>query len=228
MSEANIVPFKFESQELYVVMRDGEPWWALKEVCRILEIVNARDAAARLDEDEKGVALADTPGGAQTITVISEAGLYRLIMRSEKPVAKRFQKWLFHEVLPQIRKTGSYSSKSPTNFDAIRALVDAAEEHEARLKKVEGAVENLGAHESYRSIRAHAALSGVKVTTAQSNTLGRAASALSKRRGYTVGKQPDEAFGTVGSYHRDILEQVFRDGGFTPLSITKKTREGER
>jgi prophage antirepressor-like protein len=209
---SNIVPFQFETREIRVVMRDGEPWWALRDVCGTLEIANASDAAGRLEDDEKGVVLTDTPGGAQKITVVSEPGLYRLIMRSDKPIAKRFQRWVFHEVLPEIRKTGSYSAtkeKLPTNFDAIRALVDAAEEHETRLKKVEGAVENFGAHEDFKSIKAYAALTGRKITTKESGELGRLATAISKQDGYKVGKQPDESFGLVNTYHRDVLERIF-------------------
>jgi prophage antirepressor-like protein len=207
-----VVPFQFETKEIRVIMRDGEPWWALRDVCNTLEIVNASDAAGRLEDDEKGVVLTDTPGGAQKITVVSEPGLYRLIMRSDKPVAKRFQRWVFHEVLPEIRKTGSYSvakEKLPTNFDAIRALVDAAEAHETRLKKVEGAIENLGAHEDFKSIKAYAAIVGRKISTRESGDLGRAATAVSKQDGYKIGKQPDESFGFVNTYHRDVLARVF-------------------
>lgn len=64
--------------------------------------------ASRLDDDEKGVAQADTPGGSQNVRVINESGLYSLILRSDKAEAKRFKKWITSEVLPQIRKTGRY------------------------------------------------------------------------------------------------------------------------
>jgi prophage antirepressor-like protein len=86
----------------------GDPWFVLADVCRALDIKNVSDAATRLDEDEKGVAPTDTPGGKQNVRIINESGLYTLILRSEKPEAKRFKKWVTSQVLPAIRKTGSY------------------------------------------------------------------------------------------------------------------------
>lgn len=88
---------------------NGEPWFVLADVCNALGISNSRNIAARLEEDEKGVTLMDTLGGAQNITVINESGLYSVILRSDKPQAKPFRKWVTSEVLPSIRKTGAYS-----------------------------------------------------------------------------------------------------------------------
>ena len=95
----------------------GEPWFVAKDVCDILEISNSRDAVSKLDSDEKGVANTDTLGGAQQASIISEPGLYKLIMRSRKPEAKEFQRWVTHEVLPQIRKTGGYVPVADTDDD---------------------------------------------------------------------------------------------------------------
>lgn len=91
-----------------VVDVNGEPWFVAKDVCECLDIGNSRDAVAALDEDEKGVDSIDTPGGAQEMSIISEAGLYSLILRSRKPEAKVFKRWITHEVLPAIRKHGGY------------------------------------------------------------------------------------------------------------------------
>lgn len=96
-----------------VIDRDGSPWFVLSEVCRELGISNSSDVAARLDEEEKGVAEIDTLGGKQTLRIINESGLYSIILRSTKPEAKKFKKWVTSEVLPAIRKTGSYSGKVP-------------------------------------------------------------------------------------------------------------------
>lgn len=92
----------------------GEPWFVLADVCRVLEIGNPSQAASRLDDDEKGVITNDTPGGPQQMVVINESGLYSLILTSRKPEAKRFKKWVTSEVLPAIRKTGSYSIRPTT------------------------------------------------------------------------------------------------------------------
>ena len=91
-----------------VVERDGEPWFVAADVCKALEIANNRDALTRIDDDEKGVALADTLGGKQEVTIVNEPGLYSLVLGSRKPEAKVFKRWVTHEVIPTIRKTGGY------------------------------------------------------------------------------------------------------------------------
>ena len=98
----------FENPQFRVraVMRDGEPWFAAKDTCDCLEITNVSQACQTLDEDEKGVGKVDTLGGSQAMTLISESGLYTLVMRSNKPEAKAFKRWVTHEVLPSICKTG--------------------------------------------------------------------------------------------------------------------------
>ena len=110
----NLKIFEFASdKQLRVVIneQDGEPWFVAKDVCEILEFGNYRQAlTTHLDEDEKGVQKMDTPGGMQDMTIISESGLYTLIMRSNKPEAKKFRKWVTSEVLPSIRKTGMYAT----------------------------------------------------------------------------------------------------------------------
>ena len=89
---------------------DFDPWFVAADVCKVLDIQNSRDVVAKqLDDDEKGVATIYTLGGAQKMNVVSEPGLYRLIFMSRKPEAEKFKRWVFHEVLPSIRKTGSYS-----------------------------------------------------------------------------------------------------------------------
>lgn len=89
---------------------NGEPWFVAKDVCVALGIEYHRDALTRLDEDERGSLLLDTLGGKQTTGAINESGLYHLIFQSRKPEAKAFRKWVTNDVLPSIRRTGSYSS----------------------------------------------------------------------------------------------------------------------
>lgn len=102
--------WNFEGAEVRTAMKENEPWWVLADICKVLDIKNNRDAASRLKEDEKDdVGFSDAIGRQQEMTIINEKGLYRLIFRSNKPEAKRFQDWVFGEVLPSIRKTGSYA-----------------------------------------------------------------------------------------------------------------------
>lgn len=120
--------FEFDSQQVRVVLVDGEPWFVLADVCRVLEIANVGNASARLESDMKGVHTADTPGGRQQVTIVSESGLYEVAFLSRKPEAARFRRWITTEVLPSIRKTGSYGVPvfDPTSIDGARALVEAA------------------------------------------------------------------------------------------------------
>lgn len=103
------MPLDFKGSPVTVIMKDGEPWWVAKEVCDILEIGNPREAVKRLDTDEKNtVRITDGKRGNPNRWIVNEPGLYSLIIRSHKPQAKAFKRWITHEVLPSIRKTGSY------------------------------------------------------------------------------------------------------------------------
>jgi prophage antirepressor-like protein len=109
--------FNFSGHDVRVVMRDGEPWFAAADVCGVLAIKNFRDSVRHLDADERGVVSTDTParnqhgvipGQFEQLQVVSESGLYALVLRSRKPEARKFTKWVTSEVLPAIRKTGVY------------------------------------------------------------------------------------------------------------------------
>jgi len=105
--------FAFEDHLMRIVVRDGEPWFVAKDVCDVLGLKNLREALSRLDEDERGVADADTIGSDQQVDIISESGLYALILTSRIIEARRFRKWITAEVFPAIRKTGSYAAPVP-------------------------------------------------------------------------------------------------------------------
>ena len=115
-----------------VVQVDGEPWFVAADVCRALEISNSRDAVARLDDDEKGVGSTDTLGGRQGMQIINEPGLYTLVLGSRKPEAKAFKRWVTHEVLPSIRKHGSYKTPKQSS-DREKAMLKNAQARSAKL-----------------------------------------------------------------------------------------------
>lgn len=106
----DIAAFAFDDALVRVVDRDGDPWFVLVDVCRVLEMGNPSQAASRLDDDEKGIISSDTLGGSQEVIIVSESGLYSLILTSRKPEAKRFKKWVTAELLPTLRKTGRYEA----------------------------------------------------------------------------------------------------------------------
>ena len=113
MNNSELKIFNYKNNEVRTTIKDGEIWFVLKDVCDVLGINNSKMVAARLDENEKaGVSLTDlSSNGTQqkrNFTIISEAGLYKVILRSDKPEAKKFMNWITHEVLPSIRKHGAY------------------------------------------------------------------------------------------------------------------------
>lgn len=104
-----ITPFNFNEHAVRVIQIEDAPWFVATDVAESLGYKSPKDAASYLDDDEKGSAIVRTPGGEQKLTVINESGLYALVLRSRKPEARKFAKWVTSEVLPAIRKTGSYS-----------------------------------------------------------------------------------------------------------------------
>lgn len=104
-----ITPFNFNDSEIRLIVRAGEPWFITADVARVLGYRDASNAGRVLDDDEKDTHNVSTPGGEQRVTIINESGLYALVLRSRKPEARKFAKWVTSEVLPAIRKTGSYS-----------------------------------------------------------------------------------------------------------------------
>lgn len=109
MNTAQVIPFLFESYEIRTQLIDDQPWFCVADVCRILGYMNSRDALAKHCR-EKGVAKRDTftVKGRQSLTFIDEGNLYRLIIKSRKEEAQRFESWVCDEVLPAIRKHGGY------------------------------------------------------------------------------------------------------------------------
>lgn len=119
--------FSYKGREVRTTEIDGDTWFVAKDVADILEIRDAFNATRELADDEKGTAKVSTPGGMQDMTVINEAGLYTLLMRSNKPEAKPFRRWVTHDVLPSIRKTGSYNAKIAFDpMQGARAVFEAA------------------------------------------------------------------------------------------------------
>jgi len=131
MSEIEI--FNFNGASVRTVLIDGEPWWVAKDVCDVLEIVNPSDALSKLDDGDRSNTLVSTEGirGNPNRAIINESGLYDLILDSRKPQAKAFRKWVTSEVIPSIRKTGSYSAKPMSEIEMARNYVAALESLEA-------------------------------------------------------------------------------------------------
>ena len=106
----DIISLSYNGSNIRTAEKDGQLWWVLADVCRVLELSNASIVASRLDEDE--VTKLDLGGKTGITNLINESGLYSVILRSDKPQAKPFRRWVTHEVLPQIRQNGCYIARA--------------------------------------------------------------------------------------------------------------------
>lgn len=121
---------KEEFGEIRTMTINEEPWFVAKDITDRLGFANGRDAVSKhVDDEDKGVAKCDTLGGAQEYTVINESGLYSLVLSSKLESAKKFKRWITHEVIPEIRKTGGYHLPQ-TYAEALRAYADKVEQNE--------------------------------------------------------------------------------------------------
>ena len=130
--------FSYNEKQVQI---NGEPWFVLKDVCDVLGISKYRDVVERLDEDERALVKVDTLGGVQNMIAVNESGLYNVILRSDKPEAKPFRKWVTSEVLPSIRKTGSYQTQPMTTAQMFAMQAKVNLEQEQRLAALESRAE---------------------------------------------------------------------------------------
>lgn len=198
-----------EFGEIRTITKDNEPMFCLADVCKALEISNVGNVKQRLSE--KGIHTADTltKGGMQKMTFISEANLYKTIFQSRKESAERFTDWVTSEVLPSIRKTGSYS-KPLTTSEQIRLLAQGNTELTERVDKVEDKI---------ISIEEETPLYGCEIEEVQKHV---------RKKGIEVlGGKDSNAYkdgGIRGSVYSDIYKQLKREFGCvtTYKSIRRK------
>ncbi|KEO80871.1 BRO family protein [Tumebacillus flagellatus] len=146
--------FNYKGTDIRTVEVEGVKWFVASDVCRILDLdtslaVNGRlrdgKPSGGLDDDEKGTALVSTPGGNQEVLIINEPGLYSLVLRSRKDEAKAFKRWITHDVLPELRKTGTYSingsqpalmAQMTEVLSTMTQLVATIQDRDAKLDRV--------------------------------------------------------------------------------------------
>ncbi|NYZ70092.1 Bro-N domain-containing protein, partial [Endozoicomonas sp. SM1973] len=136
----DIIPFEFSGASVRVIDKDGEPWFVAKDIADALKFSEASAMTRHLDDDEKGLSIVQTLGGDQELQVINESGLYSAILKSRRPEAKVFKKWVTNEVLPSIRKTGSYGVAKIdwSNTGQIAGLlVQSLEKVQEQTKQIE-------------------------------------------------------------------------------------------
>lgn len=136
------MPFNYEGHTVRTVVVDGEPWFVLADLCRVLDLAAVGRVASRLDEGVRQTHTLPTAGGAQQMTIVSEPGMYEVVIRSDKPEAAAFRRWITGSVLPEIRRTGSFNAALPQTREerfAI-ALTEAGQmlaERDERIAELE-------------------------------------------------------------------------------------------
>lgn len=227
----SIQSFFFQEHEVRFVGTADCPEWIAQDVCAVLGIKNHRDTVAGLEDYQKGVVITDTPGGRQEMLTLKEPGLYEVVMKSRKAQAKEFKRWVFEEVLPSIRKTGSYSAQPKTTAEIILAQAQMLVEVERRLADLEQrqkAIEeeqeiqkmevdaNSAELERFRhghgywySILGWCKLKGKdKLSLRELQSLGRKVSAMCKAENIKPERIRDPRFGEVNLYPQRLLEEL--------------------
>lgn len=203
---ADLVPFAYEGAELRSVLVDGEPWFITADALALLDL--GRSSTTALDDDEKGVHSMDTLGGKQSAAVISESGLYSLILRSRKDEAKAIKRWITREVLPAIRKTGTYTVALPETREELlaRAVLEATSalaEKDAHIAELEPKAKTFD----------------VFLSTVGDYSVNEAAKVLSRDHGILTGQQRLFTF-------MEKLCWIYRDGKGKPVPYQTQVENG--
>lgn len=212
--------FPQTQQQIRVVGTLEQPEWVAKDVCDVLGIEDVNGQLKRFDEDEKGTAICPTPGGPQEMLTVTEPGLYRLVLKSRKPAAKEFKRWICHEVLPSIRRQGCYVPvQGNPNAIMLRQLADSLERQDTmeaqqqdmakRLDCVAGKVRDMDGDTGYVTVLAYARAKGMDMPRSEAQRHGKALTKIHKAQKITIGRVPDERHGKVNAYRIDVVEEYF-------------------
>jgi prophage antirepressor-like protein len=212
-----LIPFQYDSRKIRIIQDDdGEPLWIAQDICNTLNLDDVSKAMERLDDDEKLIRKLFVSGQKRNVWIINEPGLYSLIGRSNKPEAKKFMRWVRHEVLPTIRKTGKFEVGTLSELDliiqsakALKAIEQKQIEHCGRLSVLEAKANQNSGHTGYWTITAWCKLNTLSLSLEQAMSYGREATKTSRQWGVDISKVHDERFGVVNSYREDVLEEVF-------------------
>ena len=224
MTNLTVFTFSFgnASHDIRFVGTSEKPEWIAQDVCAALGIAEAKSSLRALKPSQKGVHTMHTLGGGQQMLTVTEPGLYKLIMKSRKPSAEKFQNWVCEKVLPAIRKTGQYSiAKTPAELHLeqcqlfleqerrMKAAEDKLASHSDRIEGVEAELTRFNnTHGRYYSICGYAALLGVEMPLLQAQTMGKRASEICRKLGKPIGDVNDPRFGRVNTYPESVLQTL--------------------
>lgn len=227
---ANSLIFKNENLgEVRVIFIDNEPLFCLSDVCRALALTNPTMVLNAIksefgDDLSLTYPIIDNLGRKQNATFITEAQLYFVLMRSDKAEAKEFRKWINTEVLPSIRKTGSYSQKPLSQIEILQSSIAILAEQEKKLNllesktsdlhkeqlKVKHNINRLLNNDNYMTLIAFMNLHNIKQKGYHLPSLGKKAKKLSLEQGAFMGAVIDPRYGRINTYSTEILKQIFK------------------
>lgn len=211
--------FKYNGIEFPVVIKNDEPWWYAAPVCEALDIEDVSRAVSRLDDDEKSLAISTRNGVPVRHLLVNEAGLYSLILGSRKPEAKAFKRWITHEVLPAIRKTGAYITPSAPRdefqiLEQMMAVFAQTRREVQELRELQGSqaisIEAINAridNAEYYTVEAYCNVQGIKTTLSIRQKWGKEAAAYSRAQGIQIREipTPEKPWPTEKLYHQSVL-----------------------
>lgn len=137
---SNITPFSYEDHEVRVLDVNGEPWFVLADLCKVLALSNPAVVAKRLDKADVSQTYISSGGQHRAMTIVAEPGLYDVVVRSDSPAAKPFRRWVTHEVLPAIRRTGIYAVEPQPQLSGKELLAAAVLEAAETIKQHEATI----------------------------------------------------------------------------------------
>ena len=226
---ANSLIFKNENLgEVRVIFIDNEPLFCLSDICRALDLSNptmvANAIKAEFELPKLELGSFDTGFGVKEFTMITEAQLYFVLMRSDKSEAKEFRKWVNTEVLPSIRKTGAYSQKPLTQIEILQSSVAILAEQEKKISLLENKTDDLYKeqlktkhninrllnNDNYMTLIAFMNLNNIKQKGYHLPSLGKKAKKLSQEQGAFMGAVIDPRYGRINTYSTEILKQIFK------------------
>ena len=212
--------------EIHVVDQNDEPWFIAKDVCDILQL-SVRDSVRYLDDDEKADVSKEhvSSNGVKqhrNFKIINESGLYSLILKSRKPEAKNFKKWITAEVLPSIRKTGNYSvpqlSPAEIMLEQAKLLVELEKKTSKALEVSDRALEistevsqrlnQIETANDHFTVMGYSSLNNLHLPLPKANMYGKKASAFCRANNIEMGLVPDPRFGKVNTYPLYVLQQI--------------------
>ena len=229
MPKNQVLSFVNNNSNIRVIVDStNEVLFCLADICKALDLSTPAKVAnaikAEFELDELNSYSFDTGFGVKEFTMITEAQLYFVLMRSDKPTAKEFRKWVNTEVLPSIRKTGAYSQKPLTQIEILQSSVAILAEQEKKISLLENKTDDLYKeqlktkhninrllnNDNYMTLIAFMNLNNIKQKGYHLPSLGKKAKKLSQEQGAFMGAVIDPRYGRINTYSTEILKQIFK------------------